>query len=92
MPAKLEPGKKLRRLIKVYGVEGQIEVTVSAEGLAFRVPGTRGYVVSAWPDAVEKSASTPDNCPSFLAGEPLKYLQHEVAKVIKKKAKRTEGV
>lgn len=88
MPKQLEPGKKLRRLVKVYGVEGLVEVTISAEGIAFRVPSTRGYLVAAWPDVVEKSSSTPDNCPSFLAGEPTKYLQHEVAKVIKKKAKK----
>jgi hypothetical protein len=88
MPKQLESGKKFRRLIKVYGVEELVEVTISAEGLSFRIPSTRGYLVAAWPDVVEKSSLTPDNSPSFLAGEPTKYLQHEVAKVVKNRIKR----
>lgn len=88
MPKQLEPGKKLRRLVKVYGVEGLVEVSISAEGLSFRIPGTRGYLVAAWPDVVEKAASTPDNSPSFLAGEPTKYLQHMIGKVVKARVKR----
>ena len=88
MPAKLEQGKKIKRLIKVYGIEGMVEVTISYEGLAFRIPSTRGSLVAAWPDVVEKSTSTPDNCPSFLAGEPIKYLLHEAAKAVKKRSKQ----
>ena len=87
MPAKLEQGKKIKRLIKVYGIEGMVEVTVSYYGLTFRIPSTRGSLVAAWPDVVEKSTSTPDNSPSFLAGEPIKYLLHEIAKVTKKRGK-----
>ena len=88
MPSKLEPGKKLKRLIKVYGIEGDVEVSISHEGLTFRVPRTRLYLTTSWPDIVEKASSTPDNVPCFLAGEPMKFLQHEQAKVAKKRTKK----
>ena len=88
MPAKLEPGKKLKRLIKVYGIEGDVEVSMSHEGLTFRVPRTRLILTATWPDVVEKASCTPDNVPCFLAGEPMKFLQHEQTKVAKKRAKK----
>jgi hypothetical protein len=79
----------IRRLVKVYGVPGLVEVTLSSDGLAFRVPGSRKYVTSTWLKVVEHAA--PDgNVPCFLANDPVKMLTHEEAKVGKRRAKREQ--
>ena len=88
MPAVLEPGKKLRRIIKVYGIESPVEVSIAHEGIAFRVPGTKLSLMATWPEVIEKASTTPDNVPSKLAGEPMKFLADMVAKAAKRKEKR----
>lgn len=87
MPSVLEPGKKLRRLVKVYGVEGPVELTIAHEGLSLRVPGTKKSLTCSWTDVVNASY-TPNDVPSFLAGEPMKFILHEAEKVVKNRAKR----
>lgn len=87
MAATLEPGKSLKRLIKVYGIEGMVEVTISHEGVSFRIPGTQKRLVGTWTDAV-KATSTPNDVPSHLFGEPFKFLEHEALKVKARKEKK----
>lgn len=89
MPNEFAEGQKLKRLVRVYGVPGLVEVTLSSDGLAFRVPGSRKYVTSTWLKVVEHAA--PDgNVPCFLANDPVKMLTHEETKVGKRRAKREE--
>lgn len=88
MAGKIEEGKSLKRLIRVYGVEGWVEVTLSHEGLAMRIPKTRKSLTAPWTKIVEGAMATPDDSPSFLMGEPLKFLQAEAAKVTKKAVKK----
>ena len=90
MAAELTQGKKIKRLIKVYGVEGLIEIALTHEGLSMRVPGTKKSLFATWPEVVV-GLYTPDDVPSFLAGEPMKFLLHEVEKVQKKKLKKRQG-
>jgi hypothetical protein len=89
MPNEFAEGQKLKRLVKVYGVPGLVEVTMSSDGLAFRVPGSRKYCTTTWLKAVEHAA--PDgNVPCFLANDPVKMLTHEEAKVGKRRAKKLD--
>ncbi|PWT76390.1 MAG: hypothetical protein C5B59_06605 [Bacteroidetes bacterium] len=87
MPKIIEPGKKLKRFIKVYGIEGPVELVIAHEGLTLRVPGTKKHLTADWPSVVG-AAVTPDDVPSHLFGEPLKFLQHEAEKVMKRKEKK----
>ena len=89
MPAKLAEGKSLKRLIKVYGIEGPVELTISHSLLSMRIPKTRKSVSADWPEVV-RGLFTPDDAPAFLAGEPLKFLQHEAAKVVKRAVKKAD--
>lgn len=89
MPAKLVEGKQLKRLIRVYGVEGAVELAISHSNLSMRIPKTRKSLTADWPEVV-RALFTPDDAPSFLAGEPMKFLQHEAEKVVKKAAKKAE--
>lgn len=90
MPATLHPEQKLKRLVKIHGIEGMVEVTFSHEGVSMRVPKTRKYITCMWTDVV-KSMYTPNDVPSFLMGEPMKFLIHEAEKVVKKKLKRANA-
>lgn len=89
MATVLQEGQALKRLIHVYGVEGQIEVSLSEDGLAFRIPGTRKSVSMTWPEAV-KAAKAEADTPAWLANDPLKFLQTEVEKLRKRAVKRAE--
>lgn len=85
----LEPGDNpLKRLIKVYGVSGYVELSVSHEGVALRIPGSRQSVTATWDRVADKAGQTPQNVPCFLAHDGLKLLQHEAAKLELKKAKK----
>ena len=88
MPKLLEAGKKIRKLIKVYGIESPVELTVAHEGLWLRIPGTRLSLYSDWPGLVSRAMTTPDSAPCYLAGEPMKFLEFESTKAQKSKAKR----
>lgn len=87
MPAELEPGKQIKRLVSIYGI-GQCEVTVTHEGLSIRVPGSRQFVTSTWDRVVDKAGQTPSNVPCFLAHDGTKLLQYELAKIQKRKEKK----
>ena len=90
MATEFVPEQKLKRLVKVYGVPGLVEVTLSRDGLAFRVPGSRKYCTSTWLKVVQHAA--PDgNVPCFLANDPVKMLTHEETKVSTRRAKRESG-
>lgn len=90
MATELQPEQKLKRLVRIHGL-GLIEVTVSIDGLAFRVPKTRKYITVDWTKVV-KSGYTPSDVPSFLMGKPFEFLEHEAKKVEKKAVKKaTKG-
>jgi hypothetical protein len=80
--AELREDQKLRRLVKVYGIEGLVEVELSKDGISFRVPRTQMRVSMPWP--------TPGNVPCFLAGNPTETLKHQVRQVQRRAAKKAE--
>jgi hypothetical protein len=88
--AELREDQKLRRLVKVYGIEGLVEVELSKDGISFRVPRTQMRVSMTWPKAVA-SCDTPGNVPCYLAGNPVETLKHQVVKVQKRAAKKAEA-
>lgn len=87
--AELREDQKLRRLVKVYGIEGLVEVTLSKDGVSFRIPRTKMTVSMTWPQAVE-ACDTPGNVPCFLAHNPVDTLKHQVKQVQKRAAKKAE--
>lgn len=86
MAAKLYGEKRLKREIRIYGVEVPCIVTLSAQGVKVQVAGTKIFVDQTWPELV-KTMCTPGNCPSFLAGRAYELLQHQAVKRRKKLAK-----
>lgn len=85
----IEGGKTLRRTVRVYGVEGDTYVTLSAAGLTFTAKGTKLGVSITWPDAV-KAASEPGSVPSKFAGRPYEFLQYQAVLQTVRRSKRLE--
>lgn len=89
MPAVLRENQKLRRVIKVYGIEGAVYVTLHPMGIEFTVPGTKLGVGMSWKKAVESSL-TAQNLPSKFEGKPLEFLQYQAAQATKRAVKRAD--
>lgn len=89
MSAKLDGDKKLKRTIRVYGVEADVHVTLTAEGMEFKVAGTKLGVGASWAKLVS-ACFTPAHVKSFLEGKPLAFLQYQASTIIKKRIKREE--
>jgi len=88
MATELQPTQKLKRVVRIHGL-GLVEVTMSPEGLAFRIPKTRKYVTTDWTRVVN-FGYTPMDVPSFLMSKPFQFLEHEAKKVEKKAVKKAE--
>jgi hypothetical protein len=87
----LNGDQKLERLIRVYGVEMPVVVSIRHEGITFRVKGTKKSVTAPWPDVV-KACHTESNVPCWLAGRPLDLLINSSTKVVAAKVKKaTKG-
>lgn len=63
----------LNRKIVVSGVEGEIVVSMTSDGLSFRLKGSQKEIVTTWKKVIE-SCTTPVNVPTFLIGEPFNFL------------------
>ncbi len=89
MNAELREDQKLRRVVKVYGIEGGVIVTITREGIEFKIPRTKLGVGMGWKKAVE-SCFTPQNVPSKLEGRPMEFLLDQAAKVTKRAVKKAQ--
>lgn len=79
MATTLEGEQTLRRLIHIPTV-GVVEVSISqAEGIQFRVPGTRTYLRLPWLIALERSM-TPASVKSYHMGKPVEFLKSTIEK------------
>jgi hypothetical protein len=85
--AVLKEDQKLRRIIKVYGVESGVIVTLTHAGIEFKIPKTKLGVSMPWTKAVE-SCLTPSNLPSKFEGRPLDFLKTQATEVVKRAVKR----
>jgi hypothetical protein len=59
---------------------------VALKGIKMRTPGTRKYLVASWNGIAEHAMLTPDDSPSYLMGEPIRWLVDGAAKVARKRA------
>jgi hypothetical protein len=82
---------ELEREIYVHGVDAPVVVTLSSEGLSFRVKDTRMAVKADWV-RVTKTCYTPLNVKSFLEGRPYEALQNAATKRNVSKAARESVV
>lgn len=91
MAAELREGQKLKRRIKIWGVDYPVIVAMTREGLEFRleIKGARANITQTWPQILG-ACRTPDNVPSFLEGQPTKYLQYLASQATKNKLKKLE--
>jgi hypothetical protein len=89
MSAQLREDQKLRRAVKVYGIEGLVYVTLTSNGIEFKVPRTKVGVTVTWPQAV-KACQTPSNVPSKFEGDPIKFLIDQAEKVTKRAVKKAQ--
>lgn len=80
----------IKRAVKIYGIEGMVNVSISEEGLKFAVPGTKQSVMIAWGTTVAH-CSTPTNVPSYLFGNPKELLKVNAQNAAKKRAEREVG-
>jgi hypothetical protein len=90
MSATLREGQKLKRQIKVYGVESPVIITLSHEGIEFKVKTAKIGVGNTWCQLIENGCVTPDNVPSFLAGRPLEFLTEQAKGITKRAVKRLD--
>lgn len=79
MATQLKEGQELKREVKVHGVEAPVIFTFSQEGITAQVKGTRTPVSISWVQFVQ-AMNTPGNVPSYLAGKPFEFLQHQAKK------------
>jgi len=75
----LKEGQTLKREIRVHGVEAPVVVTISEEGIMAQVKGSRIPVQQNWVQLIT-AMNTPGNVPSFMAGKPYEFLQHQATK------------
>lgn len=87
MATKLRDGSKLRREIRVHGVEAAVIVTLTSEGIEARVSGTKTAVWQRW-ERVVASMNTPGNVPSYLAAKPVEFLKYQANKKFSRRRKK----
>jgi hypothetical protein len=83
----LNEGQSISRLIRVYGVEGPVAVTLKPGGISFRVKGTKKFVFAPWTEVVA-ACHTGTDVPSFLMDKPMDLLKNSAAKVVATKVKK----
>jgi hypothetical protein len=76
----------LNRKITVPGIEGEIVVSMTSDGLSFRMKGSQREVSATWGKVIAACA-TPANVPTFLVGEPLNFLGWIGNQIEKRKSK-----
>lgn len=86
MPANLV--KRITRVMSLPGFNNQqVVVSLNAEGIFYRIKGSRTVVSLTHFDAINH-AFTPSTVPSYLWGNARALLEHEAAKVATRKEKR----
>jgi hypothetical protein len=80
----LKAGSVLSRDISISDVDSTITVDITSYGISLRVKGSRKKVTLNWHQVIQHCSTEP-NVKSFLMGKPLELLQHEAAKVSKRK-------
>ena len=87
MSAKLNPEQRLKRELRVYGVEGPVIITLTENEVFFKVKGAKTGVCATW-STVVAACDTPDNVPSKLHDKPLEFLQDTARRINESLLKR----
>jgi hypothetical protein len=90
MPVDFLKCQKLKRWIKVSGLDMPLIATITEEGIVFKVKGGKLGVRQGW-DQIVATCNTPPNVQQFLAGKPIKYLQHVSSRIVRNKIKKEGG-
>jgi hypothetical protein len=77
----------LNRKIVVPGIEGEIIVSMTSDGLSFRLKGSQKDVTATW-GRVIAACATPANVPTFLVNEPFNFLVYIANQIMQRKSKR----
>jgi hypothetical protein len=78
--------KNLNRKITVPGIAGDLVITISPEGVRFRLKGSQKEITAPWA-AVITACATPVNVPKYLTDEPFAFLQHIANQIAHRVAK-----
>lgn len=89
--ATLLGNQKLKRTVRVYGIDEPVVVTFTADGLTMQVKGSRQSVSNPWRNIVLASL-TPNNCRCYHAGRPLELLKSEAKKVADRREKKNATI
>jgi hypothetical protein len=73
---KLREDRSLKRDVKVYGIEGEVVVDITRDGISFKAKGTRVGVSATWPELIG-ACPTPGNLPSKFNRQPYAFLQFQ---------------
>ena len=87
---RLEGNAKLKRTLRVPGIEGDCVATISASGIAIRIKKSRQGVNATWPELV-RACQTPEGVPSKFLGKPHEFLMHAAQQCARRTAKRLEA-
>jgi len=90
MAATLE--KPLKRIVKVYGVELPVIMTIFPDGgVEYKIPATKVGVKLGGVQVV-KACETPSNLPSKFGDKPYEFLQYQAQEQQKRNTKKLQGV
>jgi hypothetical protein len=89
MSAVLQPGQKLKRIVKIYGVDVPCVVTLTDQGISLKVKGSKVGVSCTW-QKIALACETPTNVPSKLHGRPLEFLQDTATRLTASLIKRLD--
>jgi hypothetical protein len=76
----------LNRKITVPGIEGEIIVSMTSDGLSFRLKGSPKEITATW-GRVIAACATPTNVPTFLVNEPFNFLIWIGEQIMQRKSK-----
>ena len=80
-------GKKMKRAVKVYTVEGPVYITLTASGIEYKIPKTRIGIFASHKDVI-RGMPAPSDIPAHYANDLLKFLQYQTSLVAKRQIKK----
>jgi hypothetical protein len=80
MPAKLKGNKTVIREIALRDVEAPVIAVIHEGGITLRSKGARKKITISWYE-IAMNAHTPEDIPSYLAGNPMALLRYQAKKL-----------
>lgn len=86
-PQLREGGPRVRRTLKVYGVEGLCIVFLTHEGIEIKAKRAKSGLKVSWVELI-KALPMDEGVPSKFYGHPYEFLQNQAQQMSKRKHKR----